>query len=156
MTAPFELSVERRIDAPPGEVWRIMTDRITEWWCPRPWTTTIADLDWRPGGAFHLVMRGPQGEADCQGEDSVGGVLLEFVPGRRFVFTDAFSAGWIPQKPFMVGCFEIEPDGNGTIYRASARHWDKEAMEEHKRMGFDEGWGAVADQLAALAEKVGA
>jgi uncharacterized protein YndB with AHSA1/START domain len=156
MTAPFELSVERRIDAPPGEVWRIMTDRITEWWCPRPWTTTIADLDWRPGGAFHLVMRGPQGEADCQGEDSVGGVLLEFVPWRRFVFTDAFSAGWIPQKPFMVGCFEIEPDGNGTIYRASARHWDKEAMEEHKRMGFDEGWGAVADQLAALAEKVGA
>jgi uncharacterized protein YndB with AHSA1/START domain len=156
MSVPFELSVERRIDAPPGEVWRIMTDRITEWWCPRPWTTTIADLDWRPGGAFHLVMRGPQGEADCQGEDSVGGVLLEFVPGRRFVFTDAFSAGWIPQKPFMVGCFEIEPDGNGTIYRASARHWDKEAMEEHKRMGFDEGWGAVADQLAALAEKVGA
>ena len=156
MSAPFELSVERRIDAPPGEVWRIMTDRITEWWCPRPWTTTIADLDWRPGGAFHLVMRGPQGEADCQGEDSVGGVLLEFVPGRRFVFTDAFSAGWIPQKPFMVGCFEIEPDGNGTIYRASARHWDEEAMEEHKRMGFDEGWGAVADQLAALAEKVGA
>ena len=152
MTTPFELSVERHIAAPPATVWRVMTDRITEWWCPVPWTTTIADLDWRPGGAFHLVMRGPAGEADCQGEESVGGILLDYVPGKRFVFTDAFSAGWVPQKPFMVGSFSIEPDGDGTLYRASANHWTEEAMQQHREMGFDQGWGAVADQLVALAE----
>ena len=147
-----ELSIERHIAAAPAVVWRVMTERITEWWCPRPWATTIAALDWRAGGAFHLIMRGPAGEADCQGEESVGGVLLEFVPGRRFVFTDAFSAGWQPQKPFMTGLFEIEPDGAGTRYRASARHWTAEAMEEHRGMGFEQGWNAVADQLAELAE----
>lgn len=151
-----ELSVERYIDAPPERVWQVMTDRITEWWCPKPWTTTIAALEWRPGGDFHLIMRGPDGEADCQGEESVGGVLLEFEPERRFVFTDAFSAGWEPHKPFMVGIFEIEPDGDGTRYRASARHWTAEAMEEHRKMGFEQGWGAVADQLADLAERVAA
>jgi uncharacterized protein YndB with AHSA1/START domain len=150
-----DLSIERRIEASPPEVWRVMTDRITEWWCPKPWTTTIGALDWRPGGAFHLIMRGPDGEADCQGEESVGGVLLEFVPGRRFVFTDALSAGWEPQKPFIVGLFEIEADGAGTRYRASARHWSAEAMEEHRRMGFEQGWGTVADQLAGLAEAAG-
>lgn len=149
--ANHELSVERHIDAPPAKVWQIMTDRITEWWCPKPWTTTIGKLDWRSGGAFHLVMRGPDGEADCQGEDSVG-VLLEFEPERRFVFTDAFEPGWIPRTPFMVGSFAIEPDGGGTRYRASARHWTAEAVEEHRKMGFEQGWGAVADQLAALAE----
>jgi len=101
-------------------------------------------------------MRGPDGEADCQGEDSAGGVLLEYVPGHRFVFTDAFSEGWQPQRPFLVGSFGIEPDGDGTLYRASARHWTPEAVEEHRNMGFQAGWGAVADQLAGLAEKVDA
>jgi uncharacterized protein YndB with AHSA1/START domain len=151
-----DLSVERHIDAPPEKVWEIMTTHITEWWCPKPWTTTINKLEWKQGGAFHLIMRGPDGEADCQGEESVGGVLLDFVPGRRFVFTDAFSEGWHPQKPFMVGSFEIEPDGSGTLYRASSRHWTSEAMEEHRKMGFDEGWGKVAEQLAELAEGVDA
>jgi uncharacterized protein YndB with AHSA1/START domain len=148
-----DLSVERRIATRPSRVWEIMTQRITEWWCPKPWTTTVAELDWRPGGAFHLIMRGPSGEADCQGEESVGGVLLELVPGQRFAFTDAFSKGWEPRTPFMVGIFEIAPDGDGTLYRATARHWSAEDMEKHREMGFEAGWGAVADQLAGLAEE---
>jgi len=152
MTNTFELSIERHIAALPATVWRVMTERITEWWCPVPWTTTIVALDWRPGGAFHLVMRGPSGEADCQGEESVGGILLDYVPGERFVFSDAFSAGWVPQKPFMVGSFSVEPDGDGTLYCASANHWTEEAMQQHREMGFEQGWGTVADQLAALAE----
>ena len=83
-------------------------------------------------------------------------MLLDFVEGQRFVFTDAFSEGWVPRKPFIVGTFEIAPDGDGTHYRASARHWTAEAVEEHRAMGFEAGWTAVADQLAALAEKVDA
>ena len=152
MSGRFELAVERHIAAPPSHVWQIMTERITEWWCPKPWTTSVVALDWRDGGAFHLIMRGPQGEADCQPEENIGGVLLEFVRERRFVFTDAFAAGWIPQKAFMVGTFEISPDGDGTRYHASARHWDEATMEEHRKMGFDDGWTTVADQLAVLAE----
>jgi uncharacterized protein YndB with AHSA1/START domain len=150
----YDLSVERRIDAPPSRVWQVMTDRITEWWCPKPWSTTIDKLEWKAGGAFHLVMRGPNGEADCQGEESVGGVLLEYEPERRFAFTDAFTSGWKPHEPFMVGIFEIEPDGDGTLYRATARHWTAEAMEKHREMGFEQGWNAVAEQLARLAEGV--
>ena len=149
----FDLSVERHINAPPSRVWEIMTKRIADWWCPKPWTTTIVELDWRPGGAFHVIMRGPSGEADCQGEQSVGGVLLEVERERRFVFTDAISKGWQPQKPFIVGIFEIEVDGDGTLYRATARHWSAEDLKKHREMGFEAGWGAVADQLAGLAEE---
>ena len=119
---PFDLMVEKHIDAPLAAVWRTMTERLTEWWCPKPWTTTIEQLEWRSGGAFHLEMRGPNGEADCMGEANIGGVLLEYTPERRFVFTDALSPDWRPQKPFMVGLFDIAPDGNGTRYRATARH----------------------------------
>ena len=152
----FDLSVERRIDAAPAIVWNVMVERLTEWWCPKPWTTTVEQLEWKDGGVFHLTMRGPNGEADCQGEESIPGVLLEFTPGKRFVFTDAFEPGWKPNTPFMVGMFEIEPDGDGTRYRATARHWTEADRDKHAQMGFDDGWGAVADQLVALCETVDA
>jgi uncharacterized protein YndB with AHSA1/START domain len=45
-----ELSITRHIAAPPEKVWQVMTERMTEWWCPKPWTTEIVELDRRPGG----------------------------------------------------------------------------------------------------------
>lgn len=146
-SAPFELAVERHIDAPPAIVWQVMTERLAEWWCPKPWRTEIIEQDWRPGGRNAVMMHGPNGEKSG-GE----GVFLEVVPDRRMVFTDAFKPGWIPQEPFMIGFFELTPDAGGTHYRAGARHWSKAALERHKEMGFEGGWSAVAAQLADLAE----
>jgi uncharacterized protein YndB with AHSA1/START domain len=142
-----ELQVSRFIAAPPARVWQIMTERVPEWWCPKPWTTEVRALEWRAGGPFDFVMRGPGGE-----EEAGHGVLLEVLPERRFVFTDAMDANWQPQDAFMIGLFEISPEGDGTRYTARARHWSQEALARHREMGFEEGWQAVADQLAALAE----
>ena len=145
--APFELSVERFIDAPPETVFKVWTERLEEWWCPKPWTTEVIEQDLRPGGRSAMVMRGPAGE-----EERLEGVILEVVPNERIVFTNAFTAGWIPQTPFMVGFFEFTPERTGTRYRADSRHWDEAAHRQHEQMGFMEGWGKVADQLAELAE----
>ena len=145
----WKLSVTRLINAPPEVVWQIMTERLTEWWCPKPWTSEIIEQDWCAGGRCAIVMHGPNGETS--GGD---GIFLEVTPGKRFVTTDAVGNGWIPQKPFMIGGWEIEPDGDGTRYTAWARHWDEAAMKSHEEMGFTTGWGAVADQLTALAEGV--
>ena len=79
-------------------------------------------------------------------------MFLEVVPNRSIVFTNAFTAGWIPQTPFMVGFFTFTPEGRGTRYRAGSRHWDEAAHKRHEAMGFTEGWGIVAGQLADLAE----
>jgi len=79
-------------------------------------------------------------------------IAMDLRPGGRIVTTDAYRAGWIPQKPFMTGYWEMLPEGKGTRYRAGAWHWDEEAMKQHDQMGFVPGWSAVADQLAALAE----
>lgn len=144
----WELSVTRFIAAPPVRVWQVMTERLTEWWCPKPWTSEIIDLQWYAGGRSAMMMRGPDGE-----EHLTDGIMLEVVPEQRFVSTDAFRVGWIPQSPaFMVGIFAIAPEGHGTRYTATSRHWTEAAMREHEAMGFFAGWGAVADQLAALAE----
>ncbi|MDD1452040.1 SRPBCC domain-containing protein [Sphingomonas sp. H160509] len=142
-----ELSVERRIAAPVEAVWRTMTNRFEEWFCPRPWRAEARDIEWRPGGRSLVVMHGPNGE-----EMPNEGVVLEYETNRRFVFTDAFTAGWKPSGPFMVGLFEIAPDGDGTLFTATARHWTDEALEQHRSMGFEGGWGAMADQLKTLAE----
>jgi len=146
------LSVTRLIDAPVDTVWRVATERLEEWFCPKPWRAEVVEQDWRAGGRSALVMHGPDGEHMPQ-----EGVFLEVTPpspsaDARFVFTDAFAAGWQPQGPFMVGTMEFAAEGDRTRYTASARHWAREAYEQHKAMGFEQGWGIVADQLAALAE----
>ena len=143
----FELSVERYIEAPVAIVWRAWTERLVEWWCPKPWTTRIIEHDLRAGGRAAMVMSGPDGETEA-----IEGVFLEVIAGRRVVFTDAFSAGWVPQTPFMVGFFEFAPKGSGTHYRAGARHWDEASMQQHAEMGFIDGWTTVANQLAEIAE----
>ncbi len=142
-----ELRIERRIDAAVEYVWQTMIGRFEEWFCPKPWRAEARVLDWRPGGRSLIVMHGPGGEAMPN-----EGMILAFEPNRRFVFTDAFTGDWQPAGPFMVAAFELAPDGDGTRYRASARHWTQAAMEQHRARGFDAGWGAAADQLKALAE----
>jgi uncharacterized protein YndB with AHSA1/START domain len=143
------LSVEIHIEASPALVWQVLTERQPDWWCPKPWTVEIIEQDWRAGGRAAMIMRGPNGEEHPQ-----EGIFLEVTPGVRFVSTDAFTVGWKPAGPFMVGTWEIQPDGTGTLYRGSARHWSQEAYEQHKTMGFEAGWMAVAEQLKALCESL--
>lgn len=57
----LELSVTRLIDAPVETVWNAATERLAEWWCPKPWTvekarqrcalvSLVAELDRSPIG----------------------------------------------------------------------------------------------------------
>ncbi|RDE05865.1 SRPBCC family protein [Sphingomonas aracearum] len=145
----YELAIERLMDAPVGAVWRAFADHLGECWCPRPWRAEIVAQELRPGGRSAMVMHGPDGEKMPQ-----EGVYLEVVPDRRVVFTDAFASGWVPQGPFMVGFLELTPEGERTRYRAGARHWTAEACDQHKAMGFEAGWGAVAAQCEEVARRL--
>lgn len=142
-----ELSVTRYIDAKPADVWTVMVDRQEEWWCPKPWRAEIDRQDRRPLGACNMTFHGPDGEQSPQ-----NGVYLAYDEGRRFVTTDAVTADFQPSGPFMIGIWEIEPEGQGTRYTAKARHWSEETAKQHEDMGFTEGWGICADQLKALCE----
>jgi hypothetical protein len=106
-------------------------------------------MDVRSGGSSLIVMSGPNGE-----EVPNPGLYLEVVPNKRLVFTDAFTSTWVPAgKPFMVGDITFEDLGDGTTrYTAIARHWSVEDRKTHEQMGFHEGWGVAADQMAGAGQ----
>lgn len=144
-----ELTLGRRLRASPAALWRCWTeaDLLKRWFCPAPWTVPFAEIDVRPGGSSHVVMRGPEGE-----ENVHRGVYLEVVPERRLVFTDAFVRAWEPStRPFICAAITFEPDGEGTRYLCRVGHWSVEEKENHEKMGFHSGWGIVSQQLEAVA-----
>jgi uncharacterized protein YndB with AHSA1/START domain len=143
-----ELSVTRFIAAPPAKVWDVMVNRMNEWWCPEPWRAEVVEQNRVAGGRSAMVMRGPDGEEMPQ-----EGIFLAWEEGRRFAVTDAITSDLQPSGPFMIGIWEVEPEGEGTRYTARARHWSQETRDQHEAMGFTQGWDAAAAQLAALCEQ---
>ena len=148
-----ELVLTREIDAPSEKLFRAWTqpELLKQWFAPLPFTTPHAELDVRPGGSSLIVMRGPDGN-----EYPNRGVYLEVVENERLVSTDAFTSAWQPsEKPFMTLILTFEEiDGGKTRYTARVRHWTVEDREMHEKMGFHEGWGTCADQLAALVARI--
>jgi len=147
-----ELVLTRLIDAPRENLYRAWTEPelLKQWFAPLPYTTPVAEMDVRPGGANLIVMRGPDGT-----EMPNRGVYLEVVKNEKLVFTDAYTKAWEPaQKPFMTVILTFEDEGGKTRYTARVRHWTVEDRQTHENMGFHQGWGLCADQLAALAAKL--
>jgi uncharacterized protein YndB with AHSA1/START domain len=150
--AKRELVLTRLIGAPREKLFRCWTEPelLKQWFAPLPYTITHAELDVRTGGSNYIVMRSPEGQ-----DMPLRGVYLEVVPNARVVFTDAYTTPWEPSdKPFFTGIITFEDEGGKTRYTARALHWTDEDCEAHEKMGFHEGWGQCADQLAALAKKL--
>jgi len=144
-----ELILTRLIPASPAALYRAWTepDLLKRWFAPKPFIVSHAETDLRPGGATRIIMQGPDGA-----EFPNAGVYLELVENARIVFTDAYVRAWEPSaKPFFTGIITFEPEGEATRYTARALHWSAEDRASHEAMGFHEGWGRCADQLAELA-----
>jgi uncharacterized protein YndB with AHSA1/START domain len=151
-SADRDLVLSRIIDAPPHKVYRAWTEPelLKQWFAPTPFTTPVAELDVRPGGANRIVMCSADGT-----EFPNRGVYLEVLPNERLVFTDAYTEAWQPSgKPFMTVILTFEDEGGRTRYTARVRHWSVEDRETHENMGFHQGWGQCANQLAALVARI--
>ena len=147
------LVIERVLQAPRAAVWRCWTEAalLKQWFCPKPWIVSEADLDPRPGGRMNCVMEGPDGERVV-----LPGCWLEVIPEERLTFTDAFTEGFVPQaNPFMTGFVRLtDHPGGGTAMSWGARHASEEDRNKHIEMGFEQGWSAAAAQLEELARRV--
>lgn len=59
-----EIVITRIIDAPRERVFEAMTDpkQVVKWWGPYGFSTTIHEMDVRPGGVWKQTMHGPDGK----------------------------------------------------------------------------------------------
>jgi uncharacterized protein YndB with AHSA1/START domain len=82
-TTDRELVFTRTFDAPRELVFDAWTNpkHIPHWWGPLGFTTTVQEMDVRPGGNWRLVMRGPDG-TDYKNRI----VFLEVIKPERLVY----------------------------------------------------------------------
>lgn len=162
MSADTDLVLERLLDAPRDLVWKAWTDpeHIKRWWAPRPYQTPKVEIELRPGGIFYTLMTGPDGF-----HEEGAACILEAVEGERIVWTTALGAGYRPNELPPEGCgalaftaiHKFEDAGNGkTRYTATVLHRNAADAEAHSKMGFHDGWGTCAEQMAEVARDLAA
>lgn len=162
MNDTFDLRLERVLDAPRDLVWKAWTEpaHIKRWWAPRPYETPECEIELKPGGRFYTRMTGPDG-FDYRGT----ACILEAVPGGRIVWSTTMRDGYRPNAFADDGCngfpftaihmFE-DAAGSKTRYTATVMHATAKDRDAHAAMGFDEGWGTCAEQLAEVARSLAA
>jgi uncharacterized protein YndB with AHSA1/START domain len=146
-----------RFDAPRERVWRAWTERdaLLRWFGPRGLRMTHAELDLRPGGAFHYALATPDG-------DTLWGLWLirEVVANERLVMEIRFSdpqrgvtrhpgnAGW-PLRTLATTIFEDA--GDGTLVTV---HWNaldatpaEQAVFDGAHADMERGWSGTFEQL---------
>lgn len=145
------LELERVLSAPRELVWKMFSDpyHLARWWGPKGFTNPVVELDFRVGGRWHHVMRGPDGRdypADSE--------FIEIVPPERIVYrnrqrADAVFDGNPPPSFLRVITFADRGDGT-TLLRLEA-YFDTAAEKTAvTRRGFAEGTLESWDKLAAV------
>lgn len=148
-----DLKISRLVAAPRARVWQAWADPalLAQWWCPRPWTTEVRAFEFRPGGAFHTFMKGPDGD-----ESDNPGCFLDVTPRERIVWTSMLIGGWRPHSPWIgiTAVFTLTDEGSGTRYMVRVMHRDAAESQRHVDMGFYDGWGTCIGQLEEVARQL--
>jgi uncharacterized protein YndB with AHSA1/START domain len=135
------VEITRRYDAAPARVWQAWTDpqALSSWFGPGATRSVFdAQLDVRPGGAWTVAFRTPDGEAN-----RVSGVYEEVIPPRKLSFTWAWQS--TPERVSFIS-IELVPLGTGTEMRfRHDRFFDQTARNNHQR-----GWDATLAKLDAF------
>jgi uncharacterized protein YndB with AHSA1/START domain len=138
---PAELCLRRRYPVAPEKVWRAWTDpqALIRWFGPgEPDSVTVAEVDLRVGGRYHIVFHTPDGE-----HHDVSGVYQEVVPNRRLVFSWAWRS--TPERVSRV-TVELTPMPEGCeLLFTHDRFFDRAARLNHER-----GWRPTLDKLEAF------
>jgi uncharacterized protein YndB with AHSA1/START domain len=136
-----EIQMTRVFDAPRDLVFEAHSsaDHMKNWWGPRKYETISAEVDFRPGGKWRIVHRGPDGE-----EYGFHGEYREIVRPERITWTFEFE-GAPGQVAVETVTFE-ERDGKTTL-TAISEAGSKEARDAVLESGMTEGAAETFDRL---------
>jgi uncharacterized protein YndB with AHSA1/START domain len=142
-----EILSERVFDAPRDRVFAVFTDPelIPEWWGPRRMTTTVDEMDVRPGGRWRFVAREPDGE-----EVGFKGVYREVTRPERLVQT--FEWEGMPGH-VIVETARFEDLGGRTKVSTTSLFHTTEERDGMLASGMEGGLTETHDRLAELLAK---
>ena len=147
----LDLTISRIIKAPRSAVWNAWTDPVSfaKWWIPAPTICKVLAMDLRPGGAFETRMSEDGGDF----VPHLSGCFLAVDHLERIVFTNCLLDGWRPaEKAFITAIITLKDHPSGTDYSAHVMHKSNADRTMHEKLGFQDGWGTVIEQLARLVE----
>ena len=134
------LTIKRRFNAPPAEVFAAWTDPklLMQWFGPENVVTQEVAVEARVGGGFRVVMLEDNGE-----RHEVSGSYYEVVANEKLVF----SWSWIttPERVSQV-TVTFRPDGAGTIL--TLLH--EQLFDEQAVKGHTHGWTGSLAKLEVL------
>lgn len=140
-----DLVFERTFDAPRDRVWKAFTDRgaIPRWWGPLGTTTTVLEMDVRPGGTWRYVSSAPDRE-----DVTFHGEYLEVTPPEGFSWTFLFE---VPGMGDQGGpeTFTFEEVGGRTKVTTRGHFGSVEEIDAALATGMVAGAIETWDRLAA-------
>ena len=139
-----ELVFTRVFDAPRELVWKAWTEpeHVSQWWGPRGFTTTIHDMDLRPGGIWRQTMHGPDGTNYPSKH-----VFIEVVKHERISYTLTGGKEGDPVHQ-LEQTWTFEAQGDKTKLTLRMLFPSAEAMEQIvKTYGVVEGAKETLDRL---------
>ncbi len=141
-----DLVFERTFDASREQVWAAFTDPevVPRWWGPRGTTTTVVEMDVRPGGRWRYVSHAPDRE-----DVAFFGEYLEVTPPERIRWTFMFDVeGLGPQGG--PETFTFDDVGGKTRVRSVGHLGSPEIVEGALATGMVRGALETWDRLDAV------
>jgi uncharacterized protein YndB with AHSA1/START domain len=143
-----EIELTRVFDAPRRLVFEAHTscEHMKQWWGPRRFSVSVCAMDFRPGGAWRFVQRGPDGT-----EYGFRGVFREIVPPERIVWTFEFEG--MPGHVSVETLTLVERDGQTTLTTRSVfeTREDRDGMlQSGMEAGAAETWDRLAEYLGSM------
>jgi uncharacterized protein YndB with AHSA1/START domain len=130
--------VTRLYDAPVAQVFQAWSSpaALARWWGPKDFTLAACELDFRTGGAYRMVMRGPDG-ADFP----FHGQYREIVQNERIVFSAVIEN--LPGHDLLTSVTFVEEDGKTRLTVRQDRPTDPESAKSQFA-----GWSSTLEKLA--------
>ena len=150
ITTPSDLEIvmTREFDAPRELVFEAHTkcEHLEKWWGPRKYILALCEMDFRPGGKYRFLQRGPDGAE----EHGFRGEYREIVPPEKIVWT--FEWEGMPGH-VSVDTLTLEDIGGGRTKLVAHSLFDsKEDRDGMLQSGMEEGAGESYDRLSELLE----
>ena len=135
-----ELVATRVFDAPRDVIWQAHTipKHVSRWMLgPDGYSMPVCEIDLRPGGKWHFVWRGPDGDMDMTGE------YREIKAPERLVNTER----WGKEFPETLNTTVLTEENGSTRLTCTVLYKSKEDREKARATGMEDGWSQSYDRL---------